>query len=235
MTGRKVSGKRYSKVVKRTFETAEEIVAAFKDWQPFVEQLAKDVERAHAFLRECGHLDSPRVAQSGATGEWACFTDQKPEELTGAMELDRYILTVCGLARDSSEHIAARTIVLTAEMQSPDRDQAIEAAYWLGRIHTLSLVYALEARDRRKGGRKPKRREWAEILPEWINCWADIPGHNDPIEIEGQKADFKIYRDGEKVICRINDGKGERSEELAKSSFLKRYLNPAKRRGRQQT
>jgi hypothetical protein len=236
MAETKISGKRYSKAVERPLETVKQFKAAFSGRKSFSEQFADDVERARAFLRRCGLLDCPMVVRLRATGEWACFTGQKPGELTGGSDLDSYILKVSGLARDSSEHIAARTIVLSAETQNPDRDRAIEAAYWLGRIHSLSVVYATEARDRSKGGRNPKKRGWAEILAAQISCWADIPGPHDPIELDGDDADFKIYRDGEKVVCRIRDGKGEREENLAKSSFEKRYLRPAlQKRGHQQS
>jgi hypothetical protein len=54
------------------------------------------------------------------------------------------------------------------------------------------------------------------------------------MEIETDQADLTIYRDGDTVVCKIQDDTGERTQMLKKSTFKRWYLQPImKKAGRQ--
>jgi hypothetical protein len=88
-----------------------------------------------------------------------------------------------------------------------------------------------QARSRPKTTRKPK--EWATILAAEVDSWLEIPDSaHSALEVERLEFDLRLYRDGKRVVCLINDGEGTKTSELAKSTFEKYYLRPSlKKRG----
>jgi len=77
----------------------------------------------------------------------------------------------------------------------------------------------------RKGGRRPKRRAWAEKLGEYLattssaeEAWEAIPESSEEKEYDRHI----IYRDGDRLFA-LDQMTGVESS-IAKSTFLKRYL-----------
>jgi hypothetical protein len=234
MTDCEVSGKRFSRVVKQTLETADEIRAALATYKPFAHLIAEDVERARAFLRGLGLPDAPMVVRLRATDDWACYVDQPFEDVIGAMDLDEYLIRHRGIERDAPAHIAARAVVLTAEMKHPDRDRAIKAAYELGRLHSLSLVYHADIVGAKKRGRKSKRRLWADVLADFLvdkgaltnaEARAMIPDSYSPLQID---EDHEIFLDDDKkrgkIIVFIDPITEQRVDDMTLRNFIDRYF-----------
>jgi hypothetical protein len=225
MAVRKESGRRYSKVTKTTFNV-DEFAQAFAELgtvKPFQQRVDDVVASAREFL---AGRDIPGCAQlfrSQKSGEYTC-TEPEYRDRGGFCALDIFVLKHLDLERDSFEHLAARVIVAADAMQRREGEHSLEAAFELGTLEILSRVYAMESRGAKRRGGKPKRRWWADVLDEQITSWDDIPESYAPMEIETDQADLKIYRDGDSVVCKIEDDRGERTQKLARSTFEKRYM-----------
>ncbi len=82
----------------------------------------------------------------------------------------------------------------------------------------------------RKGGRRPKRRAWAEQLGEELaatpsaeEAWDAIPEAEEAEDLtEAGGRLYRIYRDGDRLVA-LDDATGVDAS-IAKSTFLKRYL-----------
>ncbi len=222
----KVSGGRFSQMVERSYEDIADLMADLGEWTSFQDQVAELVEGARAFLRSHDLPDCPQMVKSRSTGAWQCYEGQATGEISGGCDLDQYILKVCRLKCDSFEHLAARVIVAALEMQRPERERAIEGAVQLGRLSVLTRVYAMISQHSTKIGRNKKRRKWADLLAEQIDSWEDIPEDcEDPLEIWTGDGEYRIFRDGGKVVCIHNHKKGSDEKELKKRSFIRGYLN----------
>ena len=232
----KVSGSKYSEMVEISYEDIADLIADLSEWKSFQDRVAELVEGARAFLRSHDLPDCPQMVKSRSTGAWQCYERQATGEISGWCDLDQYILKVRQLERDSFEHLAARVIVAELEMQRPERERAIEGAVQLGQLSVLTRVYAMINLHMSDIGGAPKRRKWADLLVEQIDSWEDIPESTSPLEIDELDYNWKIFRDGDVVVCNIEDKKGTRTKTLKRSSFEKRYLRPAlQKRGHKQS
>ncbi len=227
MVVRKESGRQYSKVVVKTFGVDEfaQAYAELGTVKPFQERVDDVVARARAFLADRGIPGCAQLYQSRQTGEYQC-AKLDARDSGGFCTLDIFVIKHLELERDSFEHLAARVIVAADAMQKREGEHALEAAFELGTLEILSRVYAKESRHLRNISPKNKRRWWADVLAAQITCWEDIPESYAPMEIETDQADLTIYRDGDTVVCKIQDDRGERTQKLARSTFEKRYLQP---------
>lgn len=96
-----------------------------------------------------------------------------------------------------------------------------------GHLDNATFGHDTRESNRRKG-EQSKRRPWAEILAEQITSWEDIPtDRDDALEIWGAHGEYRIFREGDKVICYHTDEKGSTERSLKRSSFEKRYLGPS--------
>lgn len=87
-----------------------------------------------------------------------------------------------------------------------------------------------------KGGKAPKRKEWAEMAATSLakeakgltkeKAWEKLPTSRSPWEFETDAADFCVYRDGD-TLCAEDSNSWERLGEIKKSAFLKRYYRKA--------
>ncbi len=222
----KVSGRPYSKMVEKSYEDIADLMADLSEWKSFQDQVAELVEGARAFLRSHDLPDCPQMVKSRSTGAWQCYEGQATGEISGGCDLDQYILKVRKLKRDSFEHLAARVIVAALEMQRPERERAIEGAVQLGQLSVLTRVYAMMSQHGKDIGSTEKRQKWAKALAEQIGSWEDIPEDcENPLEIWTGDGDYRIFRDGGKVVCIHNHKKGSDTKELKKRSFIRGYLN----------
>ena len=222
----KVSGRPYSKMVEKSYEDITDSMADISEWKSFPDQVAELVEGARAFLRSHDLPDCPQMVKSRSTGAWQCYEGQATGEISGGCDLDQYILKVRQRKRDSFEHLAARVIVAALEMQRPERERAIEGAVQLGQLSVLTRVYAMISQHGINMGSTEKRQKWAKALAEQIDSWEDIPEDcEDPLEIWTGDSEYRIFRDGGKVVCIHNHKKGSDEKELKKRSFIRGYLN----------
>ncbi len=227
MVIRRESGRRYSKVVVKTFGV-DEFAQAFTELgtvKLFRERVDDAVASARAFLADRGVPGCAQLYKSRKTGKYQC-AKLDARDSGGFCTLDIFVTKHLDLGRDCFEHLAARVIVVADAMRRREGEHALEAAFELGTLEILSRVYAAESRQARKITKKDKRRKWADILAEQIAVWEDISESFDPMEIETDQAELTIYRDGDSVICKIADDRGERTQKLARSTFEKRYLQP---------
>jgi len=223
---RKVSGGPYSEMVEKSYEDIADLIADLSEWKSFQDRVAELVEGARAFLRSHDLPDCPQMVKSRSTGAWQCYERQATGEISGGCDLDQYILKVRQLKRDSFEHLAARVIVAALEMQRPERERAIEGAVQLGQLSVLTRVYAMMSRHGENIGRANKRRKWADLLVEQIDSWEDIPeDREDPLQIWTENGEYRIFRDGGKVVCIHNHETGSNEKALKKRSFIRGYLN----------
>ncbi len=99
---------------------------------------------------------------------------------------------------------------------------------------------AKELAGAKKGGSANKRNVWADELAkqlkeEYPKCtrdqiWNKLPksyDDNNPLEIETAEADYKVYRDGNKLVAR-NTETGEESS-ITKSTFFRKYFPPMRK------
>jgi hypothetical protein len=99
MAGRKISGKRYSRVAKTQIETGRELADALTGWKSWRAQIEESAESAAVFLRARGLLACPKVFKSRESGAWECLDGAdapKIEDVAAASNLDRFILSVAG-------------------------------------------------------------------------------------------------------------------------------------------
>ncbi|MBB3330412.1 hypothetical protein BDK63_001278 [Halomonas campaniensis] len=87
-----------------------------------------------------------------------------------------------------------------------------------------------------KGGKAPKRKEWAEMAANSLakeaegltkdKAWDKLPTSYSAWEFETDAAAFCVYRDGD-TLCAEDLENGQRLGEIKKSAFLKRYYRKA--------
>jgi len=87
-----------------------------------------------------------------------------------------------------------------------------------------------------KGGKAPKRKEWAEMAATLLaneaesltkgEAWEKLPTSYNPWEFETDAADVRVYRDGDS-LCAEDSNNNKRIGALKKSAFLKRYYKTA--------
>lgn len=229
MAVRKESGKPYSKVVETTFNVDEfaQAFAELRTVKPFLERVDDAVASARAFLAEREIPGCAQLYQSRQTGEYQC-AKLDARDSGGFCTLDGYVLKHLGLKRDSYEHLAARVIVAADAMQKRDGEHALEAAFELGTLEILSRVYAAQSRQGKKITLKDKRKPWAIALDAQITSWKDIPEDpDDPLIIWSGEGEYRIHRDGDKVVCVHHHKKGMTVKTLKKRSFIRGYLKKA--------
>ena len=103
-------------------------------------------------------------------------------------------------------------------------------------IRDLLMLAAVKSRDAlstggAKGGRQPKRREWADTLAQHLaltavskdEAWDAIPESRSPLEFRSSDGEIEVYRDGETIVCAA----GENETTLSRSTFFKRYFPPS--------
>ena len=100
---------------------------------------------------------------------------------------------------------------------------------WENVLHNKRAI--AEIAGGKKGGSKSKRKEWAEAAANKLNDeypnaakeegWGRIPPSNASWEIETVLADYKVYRDGEKLVA-VDEATGKESA-ITKATFFKEY------------
>lgn len=124
------------------------------------------------------------------------------------------------------------------------RNDPIQMLRWMpvirqGFINASSIADEIEHRKQSaKGGRACKERKWAQAAADWLNeefpklkkdsAWEKIPeSHGDPLDIESGDDEFRVYRDGDKLIAVSTslglDSAGQ-PKPLKKSTFQKNYF-----------
>ena len=229
MVVRKESGRQYSKVVVKTFGVDEfaQAYAELGTVKPFQERVDDVVARARAFLADRGIPGCAQLYQSRQTGEYQC-AKLDARDSGGFCTLDIFVIKHLELERDSFEHLAARVIVAADAMQRREGEHALEAAFELGTLEILSRVYAAQSRQGRNITLKDKRKRWAIALAAQITSWEDIPEDpDDPLIIWSGEGEYRIHRDGDKVVCVHHHKKGMTEKTLTKRGFIRGYLRKA--------
>ena len=194
----------------------------------------ESVENLAKYLEERGlpYLDKTIVIDGG---QWRYLRDgeneidlPRPSRTTG---LCKYLEDEFGY--QSFQWYAGRIIELShLAFDKQNIPAAIELGYLMHQFKFKQedeglAIETIHVKAINKGkGEMPKRRLWADDLAAVITCWEDIPESYAPMEIETDQADLTIYRDGNNVVCKIANDRGERTQKLAKSTFEKRYLLP---------
>lgn len=74
-----------------------------------------------------------------------------------------------------------------------------------------------------KGGKNPKRRQWAEWACNRAGCWENLPNSSHPWEFSLNDMEvLEVYRDGDSLIAA--DPETGREHKLARSTLEKRYF-----------
>jgi hypothetical protein len=235
-------GKRLSPRVKASFDATTELPELFEllktlgqsDGQGVVtgggwEKTAKAyTSRAADYLRSKCLPFSPMMWKTSG-GEWI---QDEPAEPKGRRNIHQHMKAL-GFDRDSLEDLAARVIsradTLRACCEKGRLNSAVYEAMELERAALLFRVYRMESEGGAKGGKKSKRRRWAETIAMWLKqrtdgmtkdeAWKAIPERLE--EIEDDEGDVQFYRDGD-VLVALVDGIEQRG--LSKTTFLKRYF-----------
>jgi len=92
--------------------------------------------------------------------------------------------------------------------------------------HLDNATFGRERREHNVNiAKRPKRRLWAVALAEKITAWEEIPDDRDEaLEIWDANGEYRIFRDGDTLVCNHSHKNGTTEYTLKKSSFLKRYL-----------
>lgn len=143
-----VTGRRFSRWRERTFspeDDIEELVAELSKNEPSVAQIAQETKRATKFLARRGLPIQTRLALSRSQG-WSINVEEVKlmEDVADVAPLDEYMLRHAGYVRDSSQHMAARWIVLANEWPGASGERAAWIVFWLGQIDVLTDVYSSE-------------------------------------------------------------------------------------------
>ncbi len=192
-----------------------------------VENLAKTLEK-----RGLPYLDKTIVIEGD---NWRYLRDGESEidvaRCAPTTGLSLFFEGKCGF--QSLEWYAGKIIELAHQaFDKQNIPAAIELGYRMYELkfkevrEGLAISGITQREDNRERGKKPKRRWWADEVAQRITSWEDIPESFSPMEIETDQADLTIYRDGNNVVCKIADDRGERTQKLARSTFEKRYLLP---------
>ena len=236
---KKVSGKRFSEHVKTTFTKVDDFLNAMRGLGSFRRRVEEELDRAKEFLRSKDLPVDPVLGRSKSTGEWHPLSELDVADVGPALELDKFVLDVAGIARDRPEHLAARFVVHAADMKLDDREQALEAAYQLGVVTVLSRIYGTESLEGAKRGSANKRKPWADALAERLvadgvfNAGSIdelIPESQVPFELD---EDHHFYIDGQKIVCEDPVGKKEIGN-MTLENFKKRYFRPLLQKDGQQ-
>lgn len=99
-------------------------------------------------------------------------------------------------------------------------------------------VYRVEE-GRKAGGKKPKRKKWAEIVASYLAkeyselkfpaVWQQIPLGESSDSLESDIGEIEFYRDEEKIIGIVHTRNEDKTDTLTRSTFQKNYFSPAKR------
>lgn len=176
------TGKRFSKREAVTFELNEDKAAADKlsvhlreagrpndkgsyiIGQSFRERMDALASRAASFLREQGLPDASRIYRTRSEPDkWQA--DQPPlEEFKAFYLIDNYVCKKMGYEHDSPEGIAAQILVHHSRLWSSTVDETAEAAFKLGELWRLAIVYGITTPGQRKKAQLPRKPELASVI-----------------------------------------------------------------------
>ena len=250
MVVRKESGRRYSKVVVKTFEVAEfaQAFAELGTVKPFQERVDDVVASARAFLAERGIPGCAQLYQSRQTGKYQC-AKLDARDRGGFCPLDIFVIKHLDLERDSSEHLAARVIVAADAMQNREGEHALEAAFKLGTLEILSWAYAKESQHLRNISPKDKSRKWAKTLAERLVDDGATDQHTARAMIPEERGEFRLDEDHGfylteewsdrkhamvEMLILIDPVTETRVDKMTWENFEKRYLRTVLKKAGQQ-
>tara|TARA_R110002049_G_scaffold308468_1_gene512596 strand:+ start:10127 stop:10744 length:618 start_codon:yes stop_codon:yes gene_type:complete len=112
-------------------------------------------------------------------------------------------------------------------------------------LHALekNLIDYSRTEGNKKGGKKPKRKEWAENLANhlanletpFVDIWNTIPeDENNPFELDEDTAVYRTYKQGKQkdvpIVVAVDRIACQELGELTRSSFERNYFRVAKKK-----
>lgn len=167
----------------------------------------------------------PNVSEwMGGVPQWLDNTEREvyalPDEPEQQGELKKCLLRYISIARARhKKNDPLQTRVFISKIEDN----------WENVLHNKQAI--AEIAGGRKGGSKPKRKEWAEAAANKLNDeypsatkkkgWGKIPLSVEPWNFETDSADYEVYRDGENLVA--VDEATRKESAITKATFFKEY------------
>jgi hypothetical protein len=133
---------------------------------------------------------------------------------------------------DEAEQCVAGGNLRDAEIRLDGVDEVIRRKRDALALWNKTKVRAGQS-QRVKAGKASKRRSWADAVAKELmrsgrtkdEAWNNLPEHEqDGLDIEGDGADLKVWRDGDTLMCIESGNSGEIGRHMKQSNFIRRYL-----------
>jgi len=191
----------------------------------------KDILRAADFAARAEQLHSKYVPIPDDPAAWldevVQYAAHLPDEIPQKEYLQRYAQIAKAALADGDDTTFRRFMLKISrqyddapfnEMRMRVRDRSIKEK--VGGV---------------KGGSKNKRREWAELMADELagngytenQAWNAVPDSDHAFEAETDKAEYRVYADGEKIVALDVNTQDEQT--LTRSTFIKNYYRPARK------
>ncbi len=157
-----------------------------------------------------------------------------PEDVAGLLDEDSRLVAALSDDLPQKAVLVRRIELARAALKRGDYEEVkvellVIEKNWDNAQHDARIVK--RSSDGRKGGKKPKRKIWAEAAVGMLRnnagdatkeqAWLMLPDAGSAWDVETDAADYKVYRDGDKIVG-VNTLTHE-EEAIAESTFLRHY------------